>query len=29
LISPPLADFEGSFEHGDAPSRPVPVRTHN
>jgi hypothetical protein len=29
MLSPPLANFEGSFEHGDAPSRPVPVRTHN
>jgi small-conductance mechanosensitive channel len=29
MLSPPLANFEGSFEHGDAPSRPVAVRTHN
>jgi len=29
MVSPPLADFGGSFERGDAPSRPVPVRTHN
>ena len=29
MVSPPLADFEGSFEHGDARSRPIPVRTHN
>src|SRR6266540_876755 len=29
MLSPPLANFEGSFEHGDARSRPVAVRTHN
>jgi len=29
MLSPPLANFEGAFEHGDTRSRPVPVRTHN
>jgi small-conductance mechanosensitive channel len=29
MVSPPIADFGGSLERGDAPSRPVPVRTHN
>jgi hypothetical protein len=29
MLSPPIADFGGAFEHGDAQSRPVPVRTHS
>jgi small-conductance mechanosensitive channel len=29
LISPPLADLDGTFEHRDAPPRPVPARAHS
>ena len=29
MVSPPIADFGGAFEHGDARSRPVPARAHS
>ena len=29
MLSPWLANFEVAFELGDAPTRPVSVRTHN
>jgi small-conductance mechanosensitive channel len=29
MVSPPLADFGGAFERGDAPRRPVPARAHS
>ncbi|WP_083519057.1 mechanosensitive ion channel family protein [Bradyrhizobium jicamae] len=29
MVSPPIADLGGAFEHGDARSRPMPVRAHS
>ena len=29
MVSPPIADFGGAFEHGDGPPRPVPARAHS
>ena len=29
MVSPPLADFGGAFERGDAPRRPVPARARS
>src|SRR5438132_12177355 len=29
MVSPPIADFGGAFEHGDGPPRPVSARAHS
>jgi small-conductance mechanosensitive channel len=29
MVSPPIADFGGAFEHGGGASRPIPARAHS